>query len=146
MGGRQALGAWLLVVPSAILNALEFFFFLLGLKVFLRKDWIAAIAFVGFFVGLSLLGSAHLAVDIPALIVINAIALLIIYRFGLVSLVFAIFTIDMLANVPFTLDFSAWYMSTSIFALVSVVALASWGFYHSLGSAPLWKQEGGQRL
>jgi hypothetical protein len=41
--------------------------------------------------------------------------------------------------VPFTANFSAWYMSTSMFTLLSVVALAGWGFYHSLGGVPLWQ-------
>jgi hypothetical protein len=29
-------------------------------------------------------------------------------------------------------------MSSSIFALLSVVALAGWGFYQSLAGQPLW--------
>ena len=38
MGGRHALGAWLLQVPTSIVAALEFFFLMLGLKLLLRKD------------------------------------------------------------------------------------------------------------
>jgi len=72
---------------------------------------------------------------------VYAIAVLIVYRFGLVSLAVAIFTIDMLANVPFTADFSAWYASTSILALLSVVAIAAWGWYHSMGNETLWRGE-----
>jgi hypothetical protein len=52
-----------------------------------------------------------------------------------------VFTINLLANVPFSADFSAWYMPTSILALLSVVALAGWGFYHSLGGEPIWRPE-----
>jgi hypothetical protein len=59
----------------------------------------------------------------------------------LVPLACAIFTVNMLANVPFSADFSVWYMSTSILALLSVVALAGWGFYHSLGNEMLWRAE-----
>jgi hypothetical protein len=141
IGGRQALGAWLSQVPSSILAALEFFFLLLGLKKLLRKDWIAAIAFIAIFTSLNSPGNNYLAVNIPARIVVYAIAVLIVYRFGLVPLACAIFTIDMLENVPFTVDLSAWYLSTSIFALLSVVALAGWGFYHSLSGQPLWRAE-----
>jgi serine/threonine protein kinase len=137
IGGRQALGAWLYQVPSAIVGALEFFFLLLGLKVLLRKDWIAAVAFVAIFTGLSSSGS-YLTVQIPTRILVYFILVLIVYRFGLVPLAVAIFTVDMLVNVPFSADFSTWYMSTSLFALLSVVALAGWGFYHSLGGQPLW--------
>jgi hypothetical protein len=74
-------------------------------------------------------------------ILIYAIAVLIVYRFGLIPLAGAIFTVNMLSNVPFTADFSAWYMSTFALTLLSVVALAGWGFYHSLGGEPLWTPE-----
>jgi len=138
IGGRQALGAWLYRVPESIFAALEFFFLLLGLKVLLRKDWIAAIAFVAIFTGLNS-GGSYRAVEIPAHIVVYAIAVLIVYRFGLVPLAVAIFTVDMLSNVPFSADLSTWYMSSSIFALLSLVALAGWGFYLSLAGQPLWR-------
>jgi len=139
MGARQALGAWLFQMPAAILGALEFFFLLLGLKKLLRKDWIAAIAFIAIFTGLNSTDSTYRVVTLPTQVLVYAVAVVIVYRFGLVPLAVAIFTIDMLANVPFTSDFSAWYMSTSIFALLSVVALAGWGFHHSLGGEPLWQ-------
>jgi serine/threonine-protein kinase len=140
LGGREALGTWLYRVPESIFVALEFFFLLLGLKVLLRKDWIVAIAFVAIFTGLNS-GGSYWAAEIPAHIVIYAIAVLIVYRFGLVPLAVAIFTVDMLSNVPFSADFSIWYMSSSIFALLSVVALAGWGFYLSLAGQPLWRAE-----
>jgi serine/threonine protein kinase len=140
-GGREALGAWLMQIPASILGTLQFFFLLLGLKVLLRKDWLAVIAFVALFALLQGLTSSYAAVELPAWILIYAIAALIVYRFGLIPLACAIFTINMLLNVPFTSDFSAWYMTTSALALLSVVALAGWGFYHSLGGEPLWRAE-----
>ena len=140
-GTRQALGAWLSQIPGAIMTTLEFFFLLLGLKLLLRKDWLAAIAFVAIFSTLKSLGASYPMVDIPTTILVYGIAALVVFRFGLVSLACAIFTVDLLANVPFSADLSAWYMSTSIFALLSVVALAVWGFYTSLGGEPLWKPE-----
>ena len=140
MGGRLALGAWLLQVPASIIAALEFFFLILGLKALLKKDWLVAIIFVAIFTGLRS-GIPHPEVELPAFIAIYAIAVLIVYRYGLVPLVCAIFTVDMLANVPLTADLSTWYISTSFFALFSIVALAGWGFYHSLGGKPLLRAE-----
>jgi hypothetical protein len=69
------------------------------------------------------------------------VLVLIVFRFGLVPLFVASFTVNMLANVPFTAEFSAWYMGATILALLSVVAIAGWAFYHSLGGAPVWKVE-----
>ena len=111
-----------------------------GLKLLLNKDWLAYTAFVLIFTGLHGT-SSHPAIDLPAFVAIYGISAVIMYRYGLVPLACAIFTVDMLANVPLTADLSAWYISTSFFALLSVVALAGWGFYHSLGGKPLLRAE-----
>src|ERR1022692_174351 len=154
IGGREALGAWWAQIPISILGTLQFFFLLLGFKVsfeFLfslikRKapraaDSLAAIAFVAIFALPHGLSSSYVAVELPTQILVYAIAVLIVFRFGLVPLAVAIFTVNMMASVPFTADLSAWYMATSVLALLSVVALAGWGFYHSLGGEPLWRPE-----
>jgi serine/threonine protein kinase len=72
-GSRQALGMWLYQVPSSIIGTLQFFFLLLVLKILLRKEWLAAIAFVAIFAGLQS-GSSYPAVEIPAYILVYAIA------------------------------------------------------------------------
>jgi predicted Ser/Thr protein kinase len=153
LGGRQALGQWLVQIPGSIFGTLQFFFVLLGLKVLveflfrlvgikvMRTEWIAAVLFVAIYVGLQSLQNSHLAVNFPVLLLIYGVLALIVLRFGLVPLAVGAFTVDMLANVPFTADFSAWYMSATALALLSVVALAAWGFYHSLGGEPLWVVE-----
>jgi serine/threonine-protein kinase len=153
IGGRQALGQWLMQIPSSIFGTMQFFFLLLGLKVLLeflfrqvglkavRVDWIAALLFVAVFLGMRGLQSTHLSVDIPVILLVFGILAVIVLRFGLVPLAVGAFTVDMLGNVPVTADFSAWYAGTSVLALLSVVVLAGWGFYHSLGGEPLWKVE-----
>jgi predicted Ser/Thr protein kinase len=141
MGGRVALGGWLRQWPQSIQSTLIFFLLLLGLKALLRNLWLATIVFVAIFAVPKGLASTYMSVDLPALILVYAIAALIVIRFGLVPLAVAIFTINMLSNVPFSADFSSWYMTTSILALLSVVAIAAWGFYHSLGGQPVWKVE-----
>jgi len=141
MGGREALGAWLRQWPQSIQTTLVFFFVLFGLKVLLRKEWIAAVVFVAIFALPRGLSSTYMAVELPTQILVYAIAVLIVVRFGFVPLACAIFTIDLMANVPFSAELSTWYMPTSILALLSVVALAAWGFYHSLGGERVWRVE-----
>jgi hypothetical protein len=141
MGGREGLGEWLRQWPGSILSTLVFFFVLFGLKVLLRKEWIAAIVFMAIFAVPRALNSTFMATELPLQILVYAIAVLLVLRFGLVSLACAIFTVDLMTNLPFSADFSAWYMTTSILAVLSVVALAGWGFYYSLGGEPLWTVE-----
>jgi len=123
-GGRNALGAWLQQWPLSIQTTLVFFFLLFGLKVLLRKEWIAAIVMVAIFALPRGLSSSYRAVEIPAEILVYAIAAIIVLRFGFVPLACAVFTINLVANIPLSADLSAWYMTSSILALLSVVALA----------------------
>jgi serine/threonine-protein kinase len=140
-GTRAALGNWMHQIPAAILGTLEFFFLLMGLKILLKKDWLGALVFVAIFTTAKTLGSDYPLIEGITAFVVYGVAALIVYRFGLVALACAIFTVDLLANVPFTADFSAWYFGTTAFALLSVIALAVWGFYTSLGGEPLWKPD-----
>jgi predicted Ser/Thr protein kinase len=140
-GGREALGLWLLQIPGSIVATLLFFLLLLGLKALLRKDWLAVPVFVAIYALPRAFGSSYMAVELPAQILVYAIAVLIVYRFGLVPLACAIFTINMLAGVPLVADASAWFFTTSVLAWLSVVVLAGWGFYHSLGGEPVWRPE-----
>lgn len=139
IGGRQAIGRVLVQLPDALIGTLEFFFILLGFKVLLRKDWIAAFAFIALFVGMRYLQSTHFSIELPMWLLIYGVLVLIVFRFGLVPLAVGAFTVDTLTGVPFTADFSAWYFGTTVLTLLTFVAIASWGFYHSLGGQPVWK-------
>jgi len=141
VGGRVAFGAWVSQIATSILGTLQFFILLLGLKALLRKDWLAAAAFVALYALPRGLTSPHMAIELPTEIVVYAIAVLIVFRFGLIPLAAAIFTVNLGANLPTSPDFSAWYMPGVLLALFSIAALGAWGFYHSLGGRPLWKFE-----
>jgi hypothetical protein len=53
----------------------------------------------------------------------------------------AVFTADILLNVPYTLDFSAWYAPLSICMVLSVIVLAAWGFHSALAGQKLLKED-----
>jgi predicted Ser/Thr protein kinase len=141
MGGRTALGMWLMQWPLSIQSTLLFFLLLLGLKVLLRREWIAGIVFVAIFAVPRGISGSHVAIELPTQIIVYGIALLIVMRFGLLPLAIAIVTINLVANIPVSADLSTWYMTSAIAALLSIVAIAAWGFYHSLGGTPVWKVE-----
>jgi serine/threonine-protein kinase len=132
LGARAGIAVWAAQLPMTILATLQFFFIFLILKVLLKRDWLATVVFVAIFSAAKSLGENHIVATLAIVVPIYLILSLIVYRFGLVPLACAIFTVDMLANVPFTADISAWYFGTTMFALFSVVALAAWGFYYSL--------------
>jgi serine/threonine-protein kinase len=141
IGGRHALGAALYQIPGAIQGTLLFFFLLFVLRVLLRKEWLAAIMFVAIWATLRTLGSDYPWIDASTWTLIYAVAAIVVFRFGFVALAVGLFVTDMLLNVPLTLDFSSWYASTTLLPLLSVAALAVWGFYNALAGQKLWKTE-----
>ena len=137
MGGRFALGAWLMHVPLAIQVTLVTFFVLLFFRVLVRNQWLAAILFVALWTSLKTVGSDYPMMEAPVQIVIYALVVLVIFRFGLVALATGTVVADVMLNVTLTVDFSAWYASMGAFVLLSMAAIAIWGFYSSLGGQNL---------
>jgi len=129
---RRALGAWLSQFPIDLLGTLQFFGIFLGAKALFKKNWLATIMVVAFFVGIRLPGSTHLLINGGTLVIVYLILALIVYRFGLIALACAMYTTDLIQSVSFTGDISSWYFGMTMFCLLSVVALAAWGFYYSL--------------
>jgi hypothetical protein len=141
LGTRLTLGTWLMQVPSSIRGTLVFFFALFLLRALLRKQWLAVAVFVAIWAGIPSLQSHYLSIEVPALILIYGIAALAVVRFGLVTLAVGIFTADVMLNLPFTLDLSAWYAGSSVFVLMTILLMAAWGFYTSLAGQKLLKED-----
>lgn len=131
-GTQATLGMWLSRIVGAVFSVLSFFFTLVLLRVLVRNRWLAAALFVLLYSMPKLLASHHPAIDLPVWTIIYAIAAFAVVRFGLIALGSAVFTANVLLNLPYTLDLSQWYASQSVSVLLSFVLLAGWGFYTSL--------------
>jgi serine/threonine-protein kinase len=130
-----------LVNPSvsmffALAPALLFFL----LRAVLRKEWLAATAFVLTSALPSILAGSLIAAAFA--LVLAAAEILVFLRFGLLSWVFANYFGHFLAF-PLTTDFSAWYAGTSLFVLLVLAAIAVYGFRIALAGRPMFS---GMRL
>jgi hypothetical protein len=65
--------------------------------------------------------------------VAGALVLVVTYRFGLLALATAAYTVLVLRNLPITIDPSAWYFGRSALALALLLGLAIYGTIVSLG-------------
>ncbi len=74
-------------------------------------------------------------------VIVYLIAAMAVVRFGLVALATAVFTAEILLNLPFTMDFTQWFAPESVCVALSVVALAWWGFYTALAGQRIFKAE-----
>jgi serine/threonine-protein kinase len=113
----------------ALAPALLFFL----LRAVLRKEWLAAAAFVliqavpSFLVGGLISGAFSL--------VIAAAEIFVFLRFGLLAWLFVNYFSHML-ELPLTTDSSAWYAGTSLFVLLVLAAIAVYGFRIALAGRP----------
>ena len=88
-------------------------------------------------VALSLTHDTALAVPFAALSAFLLIWLL--YRYGLLASISAIFFLHLMIFFPITSDFSAWYAGDYVLALIVSLALVVFGFYTSLAGEPLFR-------
>jgi len=138
---RATLGAWALRLPGAIQGTLFFFLVLIGLRYLLRNRWVAAAVFVTLFTTLESLGTDHPMIRVPTLALVYAIAAFALVRFGLITLLVAVFVANVMLNVGMTADFSRWYATNALSVPIGVLAIAIWGFYNALGGRKLIKEE-----
>jgi hypothetical protein len=112
---------------------LLFFLLFFLFRLILRKEWLAGVGFVVFFVALRGISSPYPLADIPAMIIVYGVIVFMLLRCGLLSLVVTIFITDLLGELVFTTNFSAWYGTGSLLFVVLVSGLAIFTFRKSLG-------------
>jgi serine/threonine-protein kinase len=129
MGLRSAAGLILQEAPYSIRNALLYFFLLFLLRVALRGERVAALAFAGGFALLSALGSDHPWRSGFLSLLYFGSGAVVLLRWGLVAFVVAAFVNALLLDVPASRDVSAWYFGTMLLPVLIVAGIASWALY-----------------
>jgi hypothetical protein len=138
LGLRHTVGVVLEEAPYAIRNVLLYFFVLFVLRVLLRNQWAAAIAFTAFWTLVNALGNDRAWVGALAGLLYFGTASFVVVRWGLLAFVVGAFVSPLLFDVPATLDASAWYFGNVVLLVTIVVGLALWGFYTSVGGR-IWR-------
>jgi hypothetical protein len=62
-------------------------------------------------------------------------------RFGLLTLMAAVFVGNTMLDTPISFDSSRWYASTTLFVPILLPVLAAWSFYSALGAQKLWSSD-----
>jgi serine/threonine-protein kinase len=125
-------------VRAALIQPFILLFFLLLLYIILRKDRLAALAlWLIMALALSLTGSA--TAGLPFAWLSAFLILWVLYRYGLLALISAIFFLHLIIFYPITSDFFAWYAGDFVLALLISLGLAVYGFYTSLAGQPLFR-------
>jgi serine/threonine-protein kinase len=138
LGGRFALAPWTNALSGSIVTTLGLFMLFFLCRLLARKFWLACILFVFIFVGISALSSHHLVYDVSDALLVFTLFTFVMIRYGLVTFAAMSLINSVLGQYALTWDFSAFYASSSLFALLSVVVAAGFAFHYSLGGRAIF--------
>jgi serine/threonine-protein kinase len=141
LGMRDVIGNWGGNLMGSVLGTLMFFLVLVMLRVLLRNPWLAAAVFVAIYTVPKVLSSDYPWTVLPIWLIIYGVAAFAVVRFGLVALAIGILMANLLLNLPYSLDFSIWYTSHTVFSVAIFAALAGWAAYTSMAGAKLFKED-----
>jgi len=136
-GPNHFLASLLGQVVSAVLQTLATMFLYLMSHILLRNRW-AALIVTGSLLTVVNFGGENFELELPLAVLMAAITLFGLLRFGILSLIVAAFFSRFFILCPLTLDFSRWYIARSLFVLLLGLALLLFGLRTALGSQPLF--------
>jgi hypothetical protein len=138
--GLRHLGAYLTIhVLYAVRSALLFFYLLFVLRVVLRNEWAAALAFVLLFAVLDALDSARPLFEGLSTFLYFSMLAAAVLRWGLTALTVSLLVANLLVSIPTTADTGVWYFGAVVVVVAIPLILAGWGFYRAVGGR-LWEQ------
>jgi hypothetical protein len=137
LGARLAFGALVFYVLFFLLYSLLIFFLLFLLRLTLRKDWIAALVVV--FVGaITNTGGEYPAAQFIYAALIWVSIVVILKRFGLLTLIVGLVVQNVLIVFPTTSHFFRWYANAGLAGMVFIAFAVAYGFYTALAGQPLF--------
>jgi hypothetical protein len=112
------------------------------LRLLFRRWWLVAVVFAAQQVVLFAPGPGPLyAVRVLLSLAFAGLVVYALMRFGLVTTSVLLFVWSVLGRFPLTTNLTAWYAPTAVLAMLSVVAIAVYGFRTTLAGRPLWRDE-----
>jgi hypothetical protein len=137
LGLRSTIGVMLQEALYAIRNVLMYFFILFILRMLLRSQWAAVIAFTALFTLFNALGNDRAWLGgLLGVLYFGTVAFVIVRFGGLLAFVVGAFVSSLLFDAVITLDSSAWYFGNTVFVLAVIASLAVWAFYTATGRRP----------
>jgi serine/threonine-protein kinase len=134
---RSSVAAMIGLSITGIVLALGRLLMLFLLRVLLRHDWAAAIAFA-VTLGLGLAARASLVPpNIPLGLLFGFVVVVVLLRVGLLASMLASIVFTLLDLSPMTLQTASWYFSTGFVVFLVVLAMSAYGFRTAVSGRPL---------
>jgi len=136
-GTGPLISALVYLLAAAIFDAFGFLFLLFFLRILVRNERLAAVGVALVMAAPNTIPAQVPWVIAPLALLFSALALFVLFRFGLVAAIAAWFVLIVFVNFPMTLQPSAWYSGIGFVGLFVILPLSLYGFRTALGSRPL---------
>jgi serine/threonine-protein kinase len=146
-GTRQWISLVFSDAEEALRLGLIIFFSIFGMRMLLRRDWLAAIgtAVVFTFLEGNLAKTADLPGEVAVYLVVYTALMFVLLRVGLLTTISAVFFANIVGSISVGLDWGTWYAPYGIAGLAMTLGLVLWAFGNSLGSGGLLGEAGAGR-
>lgn len=140
LGARYFMTEMAGLIRSSLFLSFIFLFLLVLLFIILRRKWLAAVVCWVIYAG-ALSAATSNSAGVSQLFVFTAALMFIgvLYRYGLLAMVSAMFFFHVWVFLPITTELSAWYAGDFVIVLVLYAALALYAFYISLAGQKIFR-------
>jgi serine/threonine-protein kinase len=125
-------------VTAGLFQSFFALFLLLLFMIVLRRQRLALLALWLILTAFNALVTQKPLAMLPLASLAAWLFVLVLYRYGLLATISALFVAHLLIFYPMTTELTAWYATDFVIALIVCVALAAYGFYISLAGQPLF--------
>ncbi len=142
-GTRNALASIFQRLTEILSLGLLGFFLLFGLRVLLRRDWIAALvgAMVFPLIEGSVTGASGNLGMYALYICVYGVLLMIMLRFGMVATMSTMLFLNLIGVSPMGTNLTTWYAPNGLATMALILTIAGWAFAKSLGGRRLIEDE-----
>jgi serine/threonine-protein kinase len=128
-------------VTAALFLSLIMFFLLLLLVAFLRREWLALGVLGAVVTALGTLVAGATITTLFSSAFASVILILLLYRYGLLTLCAALFIAHLWVFYPITTELRAWYATDFVIGAVICVIVAAYAGYISMAGQPLVRRK-----
>jgi serine/threonine-protein kinase len=140
-GLRQTIAAVLGIHTQGVLVLFVGILGFLVLRVLIRRTWIPIILVSLIAMVLSNPGQGNPTLYVITFLLSVPLAWLVLFRFGLLSVMVGSTITDLLTQMPLSPDLASWKAAPTVVTLMVVLGLGAWGFWISLAGRPLFRDE-----
>jgi hypothetical protein len=138
LGAHLFFNAFASQLTAALFIAFITLFLLLLFVFILRREWLALLVLWILLTFIQALLLEAVPTMLPLILVLTLLAIAVLYRYGLLASIAAMFVWHLWIFFPMTTELTAWYAIDFTIALAILVALVGYGFYTSLAGQSLF--------